>query len=87
MKCLLFFFFLQYYEMSYGLNIEMHKQVSFIQSQAKTTNESWFFNTGFLLWGWGVRLYTIFLPWFPFLQTGGSILQQGLLLDSYTIFK
>lgn len=28
MKCLIFFF-LQYYEMSYGLNIEMHKQVSF----------------------------------------------------------
>lgn len=32
-------------------------------------------------------LYAIFLPWFPFLQTGGGILQQGLLLDSYTIFK
>lgn len=59
------FFFLQYYEMSYGLNIEMHKQVSFIQSQAKTTNESWFFNIGFVLWGGGRGLYAIFLPWFP----------------------
>lgn len=36
---------------------------------------------------WGGDLYGIFQPWFPFLQIGGSILQQELLLDNYRMFK
>lgn len=34
------FFYLQYYEMSYGLNIEMHKQVSAILNEFMSRSRS-----------------------------------------------